>query len=165
MSRKQFLLDGILHLMIVTVIVLVDQFVKIWAKNTLVRKPIILWKNVFSFQLVYNTGGPWGMFGNHTFFLTMASVVILLFVVAIYLKMPRIKRMVPLRICILLITAGAIGNMIDRIVYKKVIDMFSFDLIHFPVFNVADASIVCGCILAFLLVVFYYRDEDFQWKN
>lgn len=105
------------------------------------------------------------MFGKHTFFLTMASVVILLFVVAIYLKMPRIKRMVPLRICILLITAGAIGNMIDRIVYKKVIDMFSFDLINFPVFNVADASIVCGCILALLLVVFYYGDEDFQWKN
>lgn len=165
MEKKQFILDGILHLFLICVVIVIDQITKAWARAQLSIRPVILWEKVFSLQLVYNTGGPWGFLGKHTIVLTIASVLILLLVVVIYLKMPRVKKMVPLRICVSLITAGAIGNIIDRIAFKKVTDLFSFDLIHFPVFNVADVSIVCGCILAFALTLFYYKDEDFQWKK
>lgn len=165
MEKKQFILNAMLHLILIGVIIVIDQITKAWARDALSIHPVILWEKVFSFQLVYNTGGPWGLLGKYTIVLTLASLLILLLVIAIYLKMPRIRKMNPLRICVSLITAGAVGNIIDRIAYKKVTDLFSFDLINFPVFNVADISIVCGCILAFVLTLFYYKDEDFQWKK
>lgn len=165
MDKKRFVRDCIFHLALVIMIVLVDQLTKAWARECLSERPVILWKNVFSLQLVFNTGGPWGLLGKYTILLTVFSVLIFCFLVGIYLRMPRTKRMVPLRICAVLIVAGAVGNFIDRIIFHKVTDLFSFDLIHFPVFNVADIAITCGCILAFALTLFYYKDEDFQWKK
>lgn len=166
MERKTFLRNSLLHLIILAVLLTADQLTKLWARTSLKDAPVILWKNVFSFRLVYNTGGPWGLLGKHTILLTVLSFVILAVVVLAYLKLPRVPRMRLLRICILLITAGAIGNMIDRIVSGRVTDLFSFDLIQFPVFNVADICVVCGCIFACFLLIFYYKDEDFsKWKK
>lgn len=165
MNRKQFFIHGIVHFLIVLVIIAADQLTKVWARNTLADHSIIMWDKVFAFRLVYNTGGPWGMLGNHTIVLTILSALIFIGILVLYVKMPNVKRMLPLRLCVALICAGAIGNMIDRIWFQKVTDMISFDLINFPVFNVADTSVVCGCILAVLLTIFYYKDEDFQWKK
>ncbi|MGN1084907.1 MAG: signal peptidase II [Lachnospiraceae bacterium] len=166
MERKVLLRDSLLHIVLLAVLIAIDQWTKLWARTALKDAPLILWKDVFSLRLIYNTGGPWGILGKYTFLLTIVSVLILAVVVFAYLWLPKVKRMRPMRICILLITAGAIGNMIDRIAFGKVTDLFSFDLIQFPVFNVADICVVCGCIFACCLLIFYYKDEDFnKWKK
>lgn len=165
MDRKSFLRDAFFHLFLVTGIILIDQLTKLWARTALSKSPVVLWKGVFSFRLVYNTGGPWGMLGTKTVLLTILSVIIMIGVVVLYFYMPKVKKLNYLRICVCLIFAGAFGNLIDRIFAQKVTDLISFDLIDFPVFNVADMSVVCGCILAFILTIFYYKDEDFQWKK
>lgn len=166
MERKVFIRNSLLHIVLLAVLIAADQLTKLWARTLLKDAPVILWKHVFSFRLVYNTGGPWGLLGKHTVLLTIFSVLILAAVIFAYLWLPRAKRMRPIRFCILLITAGAVGNIIDRIVFGRVTDMFSFDLIQFPVFNVADICVVCGCILACYLLIFYYKDEDFnKWKK
>lgn len=166
MERKVFIKDSLLHLLFLAVAIVLDQWSKLWARADLVEGPVVLWKDVFSLRLVYNTGGPWGILGKHTWVLTLFSLVILAGIVFAYLWIPKTKKMRWMRFCIVLITAGAIGNIIDRTCFKKVTDLFSFDFINFPVFNVADICITCGCILAFILVFFYYKDEDFnKWKK
>ena len=60
------------------------------------------------------------------------------------------------------IYAGGLGNMIDRLRLGYVVDMIALDFIHFPVFNVADCFITCGCIL--LLVHLILFNKEF-WKD
>ena len=52
--------------------------------------------------------------------------------------------------------------MIDRIVHGFVTDFFYFELINFPVFNVADCYVVVSAIAAMLLILFYYKEEDLE---
>ena len=74
--------------------------------------------------------------------------------------MPVNKRFLILRILILLIAAGAVGNFIDRIRQGYVVDFFYFKLINFPIFNVADIYVSVGMVILALLIFFYYKDED-----
>ena len=62
-----------------------------------------------------------------------------------------------------LIFAGAIGNFIDRIRQGFVVDFLYFELIDFPIFNVADIYVTVGCILLILLLLFYYKDEELNF--
>jgi lipoprotein signal peptidase len=66
------------------------------------------------------------------------------------------------RWCIAAIWAGGLGNMIDRIRLGYVVDMICTDFIRFPVFNVADIFITCGCILLLVHLVFFNKAF---WKD
>ena len=66
------------------------------------------------------------------------------------------------RFCIIAIFAGGLGNMIDRLRLGYVIDMIEVEFIRFPVFNVADCFITCGCILLMVHLVFFNRAF---WKD
>ena len=70
-----------------------------------------------------------------------------------------------MRLCALLVGAGAIGNMIDRIVHHYVIDFLYFSLIDFPVFNVADCYVVIGAVLLILLLFTKYRSDHFEFLD
>ena len=58
--------------------------------------------------------------------------------------------------------AGAYGNFIDRLRLGYVIDFFYFNLIDFPVFNVADIYVTVSTIVFCLLLFFYYKEEDLE---
>ena len=74
MERKVFWRDAVIQLLIVIALVVGDQLVKIWARNTLAKAPIILWKDVFSLRLVYNTGAAFGIFHNQTSLYLLLSI-------------------------------------------------------------------------------------------
>lgn len=61
------------------------------------------------------------------------------------------------RWCIAAIFAGGLGNVIDRVRLGYVVDMICVDFINFPVFNVADCFITCGCILLFADLLFFNK--------
>lgn len=63
---------------------------------------------------------------------------------------------------IVAIYAGGAGNMIDRFRFGYVVDMIQTEFMEFPVFNVADSFITCGCIL--LLGHLFFCNRDF-WKD
>ena len=90
------------------------------------------------------------------------TVVILVIVSWFYGRTPVEKRYLPLRICMIVLTAGAIGNFIDRLTRGYVVDFFYFSLIDFPIFNVADIYVTMTFIVLVLLIFFYYKDEDFS---
>ena len=57
--------------------------------------------------------------------------------------------------------AGAIGNLIDRISLKYVVDFIYFELIDFPIFNIADCYLTVSSFLLIILAIFYYKENDF----
>jgi len=166
MERKKFIVDCLFHSALIALVLILDQVTKLWARNTLPGAPIVVWKDVFSLRLIYNTGASFGIFQNKTLALTVFSIVGMMAIAAFYFILPKEKKMRPMRLTLSMILAGGIGNIIDRIAMGKVTDMFSFDLIHFPVFNVADIGVTCGAIVMCILWIFYYKDEDFtKWKK
>ena len=67
-----------------------------------------------------------------------------------------------MRIGLLFIAGGAVGNLIDRITQQYVVDFIYFVPIDFPKFNVADIYITIGVALLAVLLFFYYNDEEFE---
>lgn len=111
------------------------------------------------FDLTFNQGGVFGILqGYKTFFLVVSVAVLVLMVVYYFYEkdMPAL-----FRVAMGLIIAGALGNIIDRLVPGRigVVDFISVGVdgvYRWPTFNVADMVIVCG---ALLLVFVVYRED------
>ena len=67
-----------------------------------------------------------------------------------------------INLILIFFVAGAIGNLIDRIVNNYVVDFFYFKLINFPIFNVADIYVTVAAFAFIILGIFYYKEEDFE---
>lgn len=122
---------------------------------------------VFELRYIRNSGTAWGMFAGmnmHTFFIIMTMILIVVMGYA-YVKLSSDRRFLPLNVTIVILFAGAIGNMIDRIRYHYVIDFFYFKLIDFPIFNVADIYVVVSMIMLAYFIFFKYKEEDFIFKS
>ena len=140
--------------------VALDQYTKLLAVNNLMDGAIPLIDGVFELRYLENRGAAFGMLQNQQTFFLIVAIVTLLAMSIIYVRMPHDKKFIPLRVCLVSIVAGAIGNMIDRIRLEYVIDFLYFKLINFPIFNVADIFATCASILLIFLLIFYYKDED-----
>lgn len=123
---------------------------------------ITLIEDVFRLQYLENRGVAFGMFQNQTWFFLPFTIFIALFMIFLYYKIPASNKYFPLRLCIILVTAGAFGNIIDRARQQYVVDFFYFKLIDFPIFNVADCYVVIAVILFVILILFYYKEEDLE---
>ena len=75
---------------------------------------------------------------------------------------PQERKFLPLDILCVLLLSGAIGNFIDRVSQSYVVDFIYFSLIDFPIFNVADCYVSISAVLLFILVLFYYKEEDLK---
>ena len=144
------------------VLTAIDQWTKSLAVAGLKGKePFVIWKGVFELLYSENRGAAFGVLqGKHGFFFLVAACV---FVAALYVtwKLPDEKKFVPLRICVTLITAGAAGNLIDRVLYGYVIDFIEPTFMQFAVFNIADCAVTCGGISFVLwLAVDLFRSGD-----
>ena len=140
--------------------VALDQYTKALAVKHLADGPIPLIEGVFELKYLENRGAAFGMLQNQQTFFLIVTILTLILMTILYIRMPHTKRFLPLRICLISIVAGAIGNMIDRVTLKYVIDFFYFKLIDFPIFNVADIFATCASILLILLLFVYYKEED-----
>lgn len=146
-----------------------DQLTKLLAVlNLKDQADITLIPNVLYFQYLENRGAAFGIFQDKKIFLILLTSIILIGVCYILWKIPQDKKYIPLKLLCFLITAGGIGNLIDRVRLNYVVDFIYFAPIDFPVFNVADIYVSVGMVLLFILVLFYYKDEDFnflRWRN
>ncbi len=100
---------------------------------------------------VRNVGAAFGLLpGQQPVFIAVSVVVLV--VLAGYWRRAR-PRLSVIVVALSLIAAGAVGNLIDRVLTGRVTDFLSFAFIDFPVFNVADSAIVCGTavLIAWLL--------------
>ena len=127
----------------------IDQIVKNWALNELKYKgAITVIENVFNLTYVENRGAAFGLFENNQ----MIFVVVALIASIAGLYMLHSKK---INSKIVLIIAGALGNLIDRVRLDFVVDYFDFVFIWNYVFNLADCFIVVGTILLCIYVVLF----------
>lgn len=146
--------------------VIFDQYTKWLAVARLKgQDSFVLIPGVFELRYLENRGAAFGIFQNRQYIFLIGGVIVLGAVIYFYRKLPYTSHFRALRVCMVLVSAGAVGNMIDRLIQNYVVDFFYFSLIDFPIFNVADCYVVVGCILFALLILFYYKDEEFTWKN
>ncbi|MDF2906629.1 MAG: hypothetical protein K0R34_1950 [Herbinix sp.] len=154
------------HLILFIFLVIMDQGTKLWVRQTLMdNDPIVIIPDVFSLQYHENTGAVWGIMSGKVQFLSIFTFLILGFIVYLYLKIPQDKKFNPMKLITVFIIAGAVGNLIDRIFLGYVVDFIYFELINFPLFNVADSYLTVSCALLFLLAVFFYKDTDFEFLD
>ena len=141
-----------------------DQAAKLLAAEHLKDKePFVIIDGVFQLRYLENRGAAFGMLQNRQYLFVAGAVVIFLVVAFLYGRLPHERKYIPLRICAVLVCAGAVGNMIDRVRLNYVIDFLYFNLIDFPIFNVADCYVVIACILFIILIFFYYKDSDLEF--
>jgi signal peptidase II len=127
--------------------------------------PLVIIPDVFILQYHENTGAVWGIMSGKVQLLSIFTFIILILIVFLYLKIPQGKRYNPLKLITVFIIAGAVGNLIDRIFLGHVVDFIYFELINFPLFNIADSYLTVSCVLLFLLAIFYYKDADFAFLD
>lgn len=154
----------LLSVMIMAGIVILDRLVKYWAMTALAPVSEIEGiHGIFHFYYVENTGAAFSILREHTWIL----IVITTLVVAAGLYVLFFKKLsLPYQICIAAIVGGGIGNLIDRIFYGYVVDMFMFDFVEFAIFNVADIFITLGGIALIVVLLFFDRENPlFKRKN
>ena len=111
---------------------------------------------------VQNTGAAFSLLENAQWLFILIAVAAVLLISVFLIRLPKTKRYQPLHILLTFISAGAVGNLIDRIQLGYVRDFIYFSIIDFPVFNVADIYVTVSTALLVILVLFYYREEDFH---
>lgn len=158
--------ERIRHFIYLIVLIGLDQATKIWAKTSLqANGPVTIIPDVFKLQYHENSGAVWGILQGKASILSILTIFILTALFFVYIHIPKEPKFMYLKLIFVFIGAGAVGNMIDRIAYHFVVDFIYFELINFPVFNVADSYVTVASILIILLAVFYYKDEDLDFLD
>lgn len=149
-----------MELLIILLGLIIDRITKIWAINALSNEIVVI-KGLFSFSYLENRGAAFGVLQNKLVFLTVITLAVLIAIM--YYMIVKRPSSLWVRLSLSLIVSGAIGNMIDRIYYKYVVDFILWhykDKYYFPTFNVADMMVVIGTILLAGYILF----EDKEGK-
>jgi len=143
--------------MIISLLVLIDQVTKYIAKNFLIKKqPINILDGILNLVYVENRGAAFGIFRDKKIILVgFTSLVIVGLIYYLYKNKGKDKI---IDICLMLVIAGAIGNLIDRVFLSYVVDFIHFyirDVFDWPVFNFADIYVSIGAMLLSIKLILF----------
>lgn len=146
---------------LISILLVIDQCTKILAATHLQGSSgVDLLEGIFRLQYLENRGAAFGILQDKLIFFYLLTPCVLILVGCILYNLPLTKKFLPLSACSVLLIAGALGNYIDRIRLGYVIDFLYFELIDFPIFNVADIYVCVAVGLYMILLLFYYREEE-----
>ncbi len=143
MKRQKY---DILFWLIFAAGVAADQITKYMVKinmDYLQSIPII--PDVFNLTYILNNGAAWSILEGYRWFFVVLGIIVLIAILIFRQRTCRHDWV--MNIALAFICVGALGNLIDRALYGAVVDFFSFVLINFPIFNVADCFITIGVII------------------
>lgn len=150
-------------------LVTADQLIKLLVVNQV--KPlrqIELIEGFFSLHYAENTGSAFSLFADKPwgiYFLSGVSVVlgVLIFILMIVASRKNMK-LIALAFCLL--SSGAVGNLIDRVRLRYVVDFLRFDFGEhtFPIFNFADICAVLGTVLLICIIIFGAKYFEKFWN-
>ena len=141
-------------------VIIADQLTKYIIKiNIALYDNIIVIKNFFNITHILNPGGAFGFFassspGVRKFIFLFVSSIVALLILWFYKKSA--ENFIFLSIGLALIFGGAVGNLIDRFIYGKVLDFLDFYMgtYHWPAFNMADSAITIGMEIFIYHIIF-----------
>ena len=138
--------------------VALDQWTKaLTVANIPMYADVPFWDGLFHFTYVRNFGAAFSSFQGQQWLFALIFAVFTVFLLVDMKK--NVMGFKPFeRWCIAAIWAGGLGNMIDRVRLGYVVDMIEVEFISFPVFNVADSFITCGCVLLIAHLIFFNKE-------
>ena len=143
------------YLLAIAACIAADQAVKLYVVSHLaLYESAPLLPGVAALPYIQNTGGGFSILAGHTWLLTILTAALMAGVAALM-----VKRVFPHPLAMWSMAAilgGGLGNLIDRVRLGYVVDMFNFQFMDYPVFNVADILVVCGtvCFAAYYLFLY-----------
>ena len=143
-------------------IVAADQLTKLWVvENIALHTRIEAIPGLFHLTYTQNTGAAFSSFEG---MIWLFAVIFALFALGVIWELTTKKLGFSTfeHWCIVAVFGGGLGNMIDRLRLGYVVDMIEVDFMAFPVFNVADCFITCGCIVLMVSLVFWNKGF---WKD
>lgn len=151
--------DCMLFSVLTLILIIADQYTKHLAVRFI--KPVgsvEVIKNILRFSYVENRGAAFGMLRDARWvFITVTVISVAAIVWWMVFRRPESRL---LRVSLLLILSGALGNLIDRVMLGYVTDMIDVAFIDFPVFNFADCCVVVGAVLFAIYVLFVYKEPE-----
>jgi len=151
-----------LYTLFAAAIVAADQITKyLTVANIPLYGDVPFIPGVLQLTYVQNTGAAFSSFEGQQWLFALIFAVFTAAILYEYFKSPMPFKKAE-RWLIAAIYAGGLGNMIDRVRLGYVVDMIETTFMEFPVFNVADCFITCGCILLMLHLILFNKEF---WKE
>jgi signal peptidase II len=154
--------DALILPAVAALVVLADQFTKHLVMTWLAEgqsRDVVPWLTpIFRVTHVTNTGAVFGLFRGWGDFFMIIAVVVIVAIIVYYYQIPDGQRLV--RLALGLQLGGAIGNLVDRLRQGSVVDFIDLNfwpLREWPVFNLADSSLVAGTTLLAVLMIWEER--------
>ena len=143
-------------------IVAADQFTKyLTVANIALYEDVPFLPGLLQLTYVQNTGAAFSSFEGQQWLFALIFVVFTGMVFYEYRK--QTMHLTKLEWwCVFAVYGGGLGNMVDRVRLGYVVDMIETTFITFPVFNVADCFITCGCILLMAHLILFNKEF---WKE
>ena len=169
--------NTIIQILLFLVLIAVDQLTKYWAVIKLKDQPSIpLIKNVLELRYLENNGAAFGFLQNKQWLFYVITMIVLIAIVFVFVRIIKqsnqymqldagkirkktLKDSAILNYVLVILAAGAIGNLIDRIAHTYVVDFIYFRLINFPIFNFADICVTLSAIFLIIFLVFIYKED------
>ena len=152
-----------LALLLIAALVSIDQWTKGMAVEHLKGSAAVpLIPGWLELKYSENRGAAFGLLQDGRIFFLIVTVAVLIAMVWFYYRIPDKKRYLPILILLPIIAAGAIGNLIDRLLNGFVVDFVYLSIINFPIFNLADIFVSWSAVLLIILMIFKYDDEDYK---
>lgn len=145
-------------------VVIIDQITKIVVKNFMQEKDSIsVIGDIIRLTYIKNPGMAFGIqIGGKLFYTIFASMACVIILVYLFRLKPENFWA---RFALASILGGAIGNLIDRIIYSEVVDFIDIRIIRWPVFNFADIAVTIGMIILIVIVIFERNKEESEEKQ
>ena len=143
----------IITVLIITLMIGLDQVIKTVVVNKFIE-PVGFYLIKINYAL--NTGMAFGLNEGNNKNIVVTIIILILILNFVINQKDRIDKKTGISLC--LITAGGISNLIDRFIYKGVVDYI--DMIGFPIFNLADVYIVVGWVLLVVSVISYSTKKE-----
>ncbi|AST92124.1 signal peptidase II [Sutcliffiella cohnii] len=149
-----------IYFLIALFIIALDQLTK-WlvVKNMQIGESITIIENFLYITSHRNPGAAWGILAGQMTFFYIVTLIVVIGLIYYIMKLPKDQKIFGIALSLML--GGAIGNFIDRLFRKEVVDfvntyIFTYD---FPIFNVADSALVVGVGIVLVLTLLEGKKE------
>ncbi len=149
---------------IAVVVLVIDQLSKVAFERWLVTEgtSVAVIDPILNWTLAYNRGAAFSFLANQggwqKWFFALLGLAVSVFIIGYLRNIPKSARLLSLGLALVL--GGALGNVIDRVLYGHVIDFIHVhyaNVWHYPVFNVADIGICVGMALVVIDMIFFEK--------
>ena len=162
----KYILEVLLFAALVAVDLLTKALVFKLLENT---SEYVVLEHIFSLRLARNTGASFSVLSGQLTFLTIMPIIAIVAIIALLVIRPNTPT--NMRLGAILIAAGALGNLVDRLAFGYVRDFINYDFLDpffkygFAIGNVADLFLLMGVVMIVVYIIFEFQETDFYSKK